>query len=76
MSFKTIYSPFYDSGIIELLVEARVGSKGSIRSAMKGSDVKFGIGCYKIIFEAILRTKIEFIMENVAEFSELVTFVQ
>ena len=44
---------------------------------MKGSDVKFGIGCYKIIFEAILRTKIEFIMENVAEFSELVvTFVQ
>ena len=38
VSFKTIYSPFYDSGIIELLVEARVGSKGSIRSAMKGSD--------------------------------------
>lgn len=38
MSFKTIYSPFYDSGIIELLAEARVGSKGSIRSAMKGLD--------------------------------------
>ena len=31
---KTIYSRFYDSGIVELLVEAGVGSEGSIRSAM------------------------------------------
>ena len=70
---KTIYRRFYDSGIVELL-EAGVGSDGSIRSAMKGSDVKFGIRCYKILFEAILRTKTEFIMENVAEFSELPLF--
>ena len=41
---------------------------------MKGSDVKFGIRCYKILFEAILRTKIEFIMENVTEFCELPLF--
>ena len=70
---KTIYSCFYGSGIVELLVElvGSVGSEGSIRSAMKGSDVKLGIRCYKIVFEAILRTKIEFIMENVAEFSNL-----
>ena len=68
------YSRFYDSGIVELLVEAGVGSEGSIRSAMKGSDVKFGIRCYKILFQAILRTKIEFITENVAEFSELPLF--
>ena len=68
---KTIYSCFYGSGIVELLVEAAVGSEGSIRSAMKGSDVKLGIRCYKIVFEAILRIKIEFIMENVAEFSNL-----
>ena len=40
---KTIYSRFYNSGIVELLVEAGVGSDGSIRSAMKSSDVKFGI---------------------------------
>ena len=71
---KTIYSCFYDSGIAELLVEAGVGSEGSIRSLMKGLDVKFGIRCYIILFEAILRTKIEFIMENVAEFSELPLF--
>ena len=68
---KTIYSCFYGSGIVELLVEAAVGSEGSFRSAMKGSDVKLGIRCHKIVFEAILRTKIEFIMENVAEFSNL-----
>ena len=40
---KTIYSRFYNSGIVELLVEAGVGSDGSIRSAMKSSDVKLGI---------------------------------
>ena len=71
---KTIYSRFYDSGIVGLLVEAGVGSEGSIRSTMKGSDVKFGIRYYKILFETILQTKIEFIMENVAEFSELPLF--
>ena len=40
---KTIYSRFYDSGTVELLVEAGVVSEGSIRSVMKGSEVKFGI---------------------------------
>ena len=70
---KTIYCCFYDSGIVELL-EAGVGSDSSIRSAMKGSDVKFRIRCYKILFEAILRTKTEFIMENVPKFSELPLF--
>ena len=71
---KTIYSRFYNSGIVELLVETGVGSDGSIRSAMKSSDVKFGIRCYKILFEAILRTKIEFITENAGEFSDLPLF--
>ena len=71
---KTIYSHFYGSGTVELLVEAGVGSDSSIRSTMKGSDVKFGIRCYKILFEAILRTKTEFIMENVPKFSELPLF--
>ena len=71
---KAICSRFYNSGIVELLVEAGVGSEVSIRPAMKGSDVKFGICCYKILFEAIPCTKIEFIMENVSEFSELPLF--
>ena len=47
---KAIYSHFYDSGIVELLVEAGVGSKVSIRSMMKVSDVKFAIRCYKVLF--------------------------
>ena len=71
---KTIYSRFCDSGIVELVVEAGVGFEGSIRPVMKGSDVKFEVRCYKILFEAILWTKIEFTMENVAEFSELPLF--
>ena len=54
MSLKTIYGRFYDSGRVELLVEAGVGSEGSIRSAMKESDIKFGTRCYKILFKAIL----------------------
>ena len=74
VSLKTIYSRFYDSGRVELLVEAGVGSEGSIRSAMKDSDVKFGTRHYKILFKAILRPKIEFIIENVVEFSELPLF--
>ena len=71
---KPIYSRFYDSGRVELLVEAGVGSEGSIRSAMKDSDVKFGTRHYKILFKAVLQPKIEFIMENVVEFSELPLF--
>ena len=71
---KTIYSRFYDSGIVELRVEAGVGSEGSIRSAMKGSDGKFGIRCYKTLSEVIFRRKIEFIMVKAAEFSELPLF--
>ena len=38
---------------------------------MEGSDAKFRTRCYKILFEAILQTKIEFTIENIAEFSEL-----
>ena len=41
---------------------------------MEDSHARFGIRCYKILFEVIRRTKIEFIMENVAEFSELPLF--
>ena len=40
---RTIYSRFKDSGIIELLVEAAVGTEGTIRSALRGRDVKLGI---------------------------------
>ena len=36
---RTIYSHFKDSGIIE----AAVGTEGTIRSALRGRDVKLGI---------------------------------
>ena len=52
--WKTICSCFYDSGIVEVLVEAGAGSESSIRSVMNCSDKKFGIRCCKILFEAIL----------------------
>ena len=68
---KTICSRFYDTGIIQLLAESGFGSWGSVRSVMNGSDVKFGIRSYKILFETILRAKIEFNMKNPVEFSKL-----
>ena len=49
---RTIYSHFKDSRIIELLVEAGVGTEGTIRSAIRGGDVKQGIRYYKILYEA------------------------
>ena len=38
-----------------------VGSEGSIRAAIKRGDVKDGIRYYKILYEAFLRSKIEYI---------------
>ena len=39
---RTIYSRFKGSGIVELLSEAGVGAEGTIKAAMKGSNVKQG----------------------------------
>ena len=50
--------------MIELLVEAGVGTEGTIRAAMKGWDTKEGIRFYKILNEAFVRTKIEHIASN------------
>ena len=51
---RTIYSRVKDFGIIKLLVEAAVGTEGTIRSALRGGDVKLGIRYYKILYEAFL----------------------
>ena len=56
-SLRTIYSRFKDSSFIELLVEA----KGTIPSALLGRDVKLDIGYCKILYEAFLRSKIQFL---------------
>ena len=55
---RTIYSRFKGSGIVELLSEAGVGTEGTIQAAMKGSNVKQGVRYYKLLFEALLRTKL------------------
>ena len=56
---RTIYSRVKDFGIIKLLVEAAdrivpFGTEGTIRSALRGGDVKLGIRYYKILGEAFL----------------------
>jgi hypothetical protein len=57
---KTIYSRFSGSGIIELLSEVGVGAEGTIKAGLNGSNVKQGIRYYKLLFEALLRTKLDF----------------
>ena len=58
---KSIYSRFSGSGIIELLSEAGVGAEGTIKSGLNGSNVKQGVRYYKLLFEALLRSKLNFI---------------
>ena len=61
---RTIYSRFQDSGFIELLVEVGIGTEGTIRAAMKASDVKQGIRYYKLLYEALVRSKMEYFSQN------------
>ena len=67
---RTIYSRLKDSGIIELLVEAGVGTEVTIRSAVRGGDVKPGICYYKILYEAFARSKINFLENSTCEKSD------
>ena len=39
---RMIYTRFKNSGIVKILVEARIGTEGTIRVAMKGVDLKQG----------------------------------
>ena len=50
---------------MQLLVEASIRCDGSKKSSMKGSNVKFVVRCYKILFETILRFKFEYLMDNI-----------
>ena len=58
---KTIYSRFQGCGLVELLSEAGVGSEGTIKAGLSGSNVKQGIRYYKLLFEALLRSKIAYL---------------
>ena len=55
---KTIFSRSKDSGIIKLFAYSGITGEGTIKHALKGGDVKFGIHLHKLMFEAIIRTKI------------------
>ncbi len=68
---RTIHSRFKGSGIVELLSEAGVGAEGTIKSAINGSNVKQGVRYYKLIFEALLRTKLAY-QEKTTERQEMV----
>ena len=60
-----ISSRFHDSGLVELLVEASIRCDGSKKSSMKGSNIKFVVRRYKILFETILCFKFEYLMDNI-----------
>ena len=51
-------------GFVKLLAEVGLGGEGSIKKALKGGDVKEGVRLYKLLFEAILRSKIKYLMRN------------
>ena len=62
---RTIFLRFKDSGIIKLFVYFGISGKGTIKlkHALKGGDIKFSIYLHKLIFEAIIRTKIIYLQD-------------
>ena len=55
---RTIYSRFKGSGTIELLSDASVSAEGTVKVALKGSNVKQAVRYYKSLFEALFSTKL------------------
>ncbi len=72
---KSIYGRFKGSGLVELLSEAGVGAEGTIKAGLSGSNVKQGIRYYKLLFEALLRTKVDYLKRSVSIESTSVTDV-
>ena len=68
---RTIFLRFKDSGIIKLFVYFGISGKGNnfgilwnkLKHALKGGDIKFSIYLHKLIFEAIIRTKIIYLQD-------------
>ena len=61
---KTIFSRFKDSGIIKLFAYSGISGEWTIKHALKGGDVTFDIRLHKLMFEAILRTKIIYLEKS------------
>ena len=61
---RTIYSLFHNSGFVQLLSAAGLGGIGTVQKNLNGGDVKEGILLHKKLFEALLRSNIEYIHAN------------
>lgn len=61
---KTIYSRFKDSGLITWLVYSGCGGEGTITNALKGGDVKHAIHLHKLMYEAIVRSKVDHLKDK------------
>ena len=58
---KTIYSLFKNIGFVQILNAAGLGGMGTIQKYLKGGDVKEGIELHKKLFEAMMRTKLDYL---------------
>ena len=56
---RTIYSQFKGFGFVELMAEVGVSGYGTLENGMRGGDIKSGIRFYKLLFESLVRLKIE-----------------
>ena len=62
-------------GILQLLSSAGLGGLGTVKKALTGGDVKEGINLHKKLYEALLRTKIEYVAVSMCG-SETVETIQ
>ena len=58
---RTIYSLFKRCGMLQLLSSAGLGGLGTVKKTLTGRNVKEGIILHKKLYEALLRTKIEYV---------------
>ena len=58
---RTIDNLFKNCDFIQLLSSAGLAGMGTIKKYLSGGDAKEGIILYKKLFEALMRTKIEYI---------------
>ena len=61
---RTMFARFKDSGIIQWLVYSGIDGEGTISRALSGGVVKRGIYINKLMFEAIMRSKICYLVEK------------
>ena len=64
---RTIFSRYKNAGIVELLSAAGLGGRGTIINALQGGDTKVAISLCKMLFEALLRYKIQFLRTAIPE---------